>query len=102
MDNPFSDPDVVIFRYTRAQAIKDGVLVDVTAQASRRQMFGGFNGPNAPRQLAPFLGRIRPHFGQCARSFFLHPGPAWYEAPYADRSHTSLQDCLEGVWGVLS
>jgi hypothetical protein len=47
MDNPFSDPDVVIVRYTRAQAIEDGVLVDVTAQASRRQMFGGFNIPVA-------------------------------------------------------
>jgi hypothetical protein len=47
MGNPFSDPDVVIVRYTRAQAIEDGVLVDVSEWASPREMMGGFRIPVA-------------------------------------------------------
>jgi hypothetical protein len=47
MDDPFSDPDVVIFRYTRVQAIADGVLVDVSEWASPREMMGGFTIPVA-------------------------------------------------------
>jgi len=47
MDNPFSDPEVVIHRYTRAQAIEDGVLVDVSEWASPREMMGGFTIPVA-------------------------------------------------------
>ncbi len=47
MQNPFNDPDVVIHRYTRKQAIDDGVLVDVTEWASPREMMGGFRIPVA-------------------------------------------------------
>jgi hypothetical protein len=47
MGNPFSDPDVVIVSYTRAQAIEDGVLVDVSEWASTREMMGGFTIPVA-------------------------------------------------------
>src|SRR4051812_24182943 len=32
----------VIFRYTRADALRDGVLVDLTEWASPREMLGGF------------------------------------------------------------
>jgi hypothetical protein len=47
MGNPFSDPDVVVVSYTRAQAIEDGVLVDVSEWASPREMMGGFTIPVA-------------------------------------------------------
>lgn len=47
MPNPFSDPDVVIVRYTRAHALEDGVLVDVSEWASPREMMGGFTIPVA-------------------------------------------------------
>lgn len=47
MSNPFDDPAIEIFRYTRAQAIEDGVLVDVTEWASSREMMGGFRIPVA-------------------------------------------------------
>ena len=39
--------DVVVFRYTRAQAIEDGVLVDVSEWASSREMMSGFRIPVA-------------------------------------------------------
>lgn len=47
MSNPLDDPDVVIVRYTRAQAIADGVLVDVSEWASPKEMMGGFTIPVA-------------------------------------------------------
>jgi hypothetical protein len=47
MPNPFSDPEVVIVSYTRAQAIEDGVLVDVSGWASTHEMMGGFTIPVA-------------------------------------------------------
>jgi hypothetical protein len=46
MTKLFSDTDV-IHRYTRAQAIEDGVLVDVSGWASSREMMGGFTIPVA-------------------------------------------------------
>jgi len=47
MNKLFSDPDVVVFSYTRAQALEDGVLVDVSEWASPREMMGGFTIPVA-------------------------------------------------------
>ncbi|MEK7630506.1 MAG: DUF6573 family protein [Patescibacteria group bacterium] len=46
MEKFFSDADVV-HRYTRGQAIEDGVLVDMTEWASTREMMGGFRIPVA-------------------------------------------------------
>src|SRR5262249_54497528 len=46
MKDPFSDAEV-IHRYTRAEAIADGVLVDVSEWASPREMMGGFKIPVA-------------------------------------------------------
>ena len=42
--SPFGEP---IHAYTRAQALADGVLVDVTRQASPAEMRGGFTVPVA-------------------------------------------------------
>ena len=47
MDNPFDDPDVVIVRYTRRQALEDGVLVDVSQWASPQEIMCGFTIPVA-------------------------------------------------------
>lgn len=47
MNKLFSDPDVVVFRYTRARALEDGVLLDVSEWASPREMMGGFTIPVA-------------------------------------------------------
>jgi hypothetical protein len=47
MSNPFDDPEVVIVRYTRGQALADGVLVDVSEWANSRGMMGGFRIPVA-------------------------------------------------------
>lgn len=47
MSNPFDEPDAVIVRYARAQAIADGVLADVSAWASPQEMIGGFTIPVA-------------------------------------------------------
>jgi hypothetical protein len=47
MPSHFDDPDVTIVSYSRAQAIEDGVLVDVTEWASSREMMGGFRIPVA-------------------------------------------------------
>lgn len=46
MTKLFSDADV-IHRYTRAQALEDGVLVNVSRWASSREMMGGFTIPVA-------------------------------------------------------
>jgi hypothetical protein len=46
MTKLFADADV-IHRYTRAQAIEDGVLVDVSEWASQHEMRGGFMIPVA-------------------------------------------------------
>lgn len=39
--------DDVVFGFTRRQALADGVLVDVTGQASQAEMHGGFLAPVA-------------------------------------------------------
>lgn len=51
-----------IFVYTRAQAIEDGELVDVSEWASRREMTGGFACPVAmTRALWALVSEERPH-----------------------------------------
>lgn len=47
MSAPIFTENDVIHSYTRAQAIEDGVLVDLTEWASNRQMRGGFTCPVA-------------------------------------------------------
>lgn len=47
MANNEDDDPVIVHRYTRADAITDGVLVDVSEWASPREMMGGFTIPVA-------------------------------------------------------
>lgn len=47
MTHVLDDPEVVIVRYTRAQAIADGTLVDVTEWANSGAILGGFTIPVA-------------------------------------------------------
>ena len=62
MPKLFDEADV-IHSYTRAQAIADGVLVDVTQWASPREMMGGFVIPVAV--TAAVWSLLEPPEGSC-------------------------------------
>ncbi len=62
MPQLFDDADV-IHTYSRAQALADGVLVDVTEWASTREMMGGFVIPVAV--TAGVWALLEPPEGSC-------------------------------------